>query len=83
LLTALKQRATKEEPVELDHSFQIPQATGRELSHTPALVFTADGKRMVTATAEHEIIVFDATQRKAQGELKRSLCLNQWRVRRE
>jgi len=55
--------------VDLDDSFQIPKAKGKDskghhLSHTPALVLTADGKRMVTATADKEIIVFDAKTRK-------------------
>ena len=54
--------------VDLDQSFQIPktddQGKGHALSHTPALVFTADGKRMVAVTADNEIIVFDAKTRK-------------------
>jgi len=50
--------------VDLDHSFQIPQKDGHRLSHAPAMVFTSDGKRMVMATADKEIVVFDAATRK-------------------
>ncbi len=57
------QPAPKGECVDLDHSFQIPQANGKSISHTPALVFTADGKRTLVATADKELIVFDAATR--------------------
>ena len=49
--------------VDLDHSFQIPKGEDADLSHTPALVFTSDGERMVVATADQELIVFHAGSR--------------------
>jgi len=63
--------ATRKPAVDLDPSFLIPQkvAAGDEhdhsaLSHTPDVVFTADGTRMLTTTSENELIVFDASTRK-------------------
>lgn len=51
-------------PVELGASFLIPQKNGAALSHTPSVVFTADGKRMVTATSDRDIVEFDVASRK-------------------
>ncbi|MBI3855905.1 MAG: WD40 repeat domain-containing protein [Planctomycetes bacterium] len=51
-------------PVELEASFLIPQKEGQSLSHTPSVVFTADGRRMVTATSDREIVEFDVASRK-------------------
>ena len=51
--------------VDLDTSFNIP--LGKEnhgVSHTPAVLYTADGKRMLTATADKRLVVFDAKTRK-------------------
>ncbi len=50
--------------VDLEQSFMIPQKEGGGLSHTPAVVFTADGKRMVTATSEREVVIFEVGTRK-------------------
>jgi hypothetical protein len=50
--------------MDLDASFHIPQEKGKDLSHTPAVVFTRDGQRMITATAEKELVVFEAKTRK-------------------
>jgi WD40 repeat protein len=51
-------------PVELGASFLIPQKNGAALSHTPSVVFTVDGRRMVTATSDREIVEFDVSTRK-------------------
>src|SRR6185503_18844727 len=51
-------------PVELGASFLIPQKNDASLSHTPSVVFTADGRRMVTATSDREIVEFDVATRK-------------------
>ena len=58
----------EEQKVDLDESFHIPHGDGHGLSHTPALVFTQGGGRMVVATADKEVVVFDA---KTRGILKR------------
>ncbi len=39
--------------VDLGGSFVIPQKEGNLPSHTPALVVTADGKRLLAATSDH------------------------------
>ena len=56
--------ASSDAPVELGASFLIPQKNGDALSHTPSVVFTADGRRMVTATSDREIVEFDVATRK-------------------
>lgn len=56
--------------VGLGQSFQIPQGEGNSLSHTPAVVFTADGKRMITATSGDEVVVFEAVSRKLLKRFK-------------
>lgn len=61
----------KKPPVKLDKSFRIPQDkahgpgvhAGGPITHTPGVVFTPDGRRMVTATNKNEIVVFDAKTR--------------------
>ena len=50
--------------VELKASFQIPQAERKGISHTPAVVFTKDGTRLLTATSSNEIAVFEVPSRK-------------------
>ncbi|MBI3462540.1 MAG: hypothetical protein HY000_05690 [Planctomycetes bacterium] len=50
--------------VRLTSSFLIPQAEDKGLSHTPCVVFTADGKRMLTATSGNEVVVFDTATQK-------------------
>jgi len=56
--------------VDLAPSFQIPQAAEGAISHTPAVVFTADGRRLVTATSEGELVVFDARTREILQRLR-------------
>ena len=53
-----------DDAVGLKPSFQVAQTEGKTVSHSPAVVFTADGKRMVSATSEMEVIVFDTITRK-------------------
>jgi hypothetical protein len=53
--------------VELGDSFLIPEA---KLSHTPSVVLTEDGTKMVTATAEGEIVVFAVPSRKILKRVK-------------
>jgi hypothetical protein len=56
--------AAAEQHVDLDASFHIPQKDGAErASHTPAVVFSKDQKRMVTATSDGEVVVFDSKTR--------------------
>jgi hypothetical protein len=78
ILTTLLAFASEPEPqapgkgkVDLDQSFRIPQEKGHGISHTPAVVFTKDGKRMLTATSTGEVVVFDAKTR--QVVVKRKL----------
>jgi len=56
--------STSPSPVDLADSFLIPQKEGAGLSHTPSVVFTSDGRRMVTATSDREIVEFDVATRK-------------------
>jgi hypothetical protein len=56
--------------VELDGSFQLEQEAGREVSHMPAVVFTPDGKRLVTGTSAGEVIVWDAATRAVKKRMK-------------
>ena len=50
--------------VRLEISFEIPQESKQAISHTPAVVFTTDGKRMLTATSSSEIAVFELPSRR-------------------
>lgn len=70
-----------EQPVDLDQSFLLPQQKGGvgasaehgghgSISHTPAVVFTSDGKRMITATSTGEIVTFDAATREVLKRVK-------------
>jgi hypothetical protein len=81
--------------VDLDASFQIPQKEGQPLSHTPSVVFTQDGKRMLTATSDNEIIAFGGKEEvqelarqhaeTLQSQIRRlnaNYCVNQWKVKR-
>jgi hypothetical protein len=52
------------EAVELEASFLLPPRDGASPSHSPSVVFTADGKRMLTATSDNEIAVFDVATRR-------------------
>ncbi len=56
--------------VHLQKSFEVPHKDGKRASHSPSVVFTADGKRMVTATAEGEIVEFDAKTNKILRKIK-------------
>ncbi len=53
--------------VGMDLSFRIPG--GKGISHTPAVVFTKDGKRMVTATSDGKLVVFAAEDRRLLKEI--------------
>ena len=48
----------------MDESFRIPQSEAGAISHTPSVVYTPDGKKMVTATSNGEIIVFETSTQK-------------------
>lgn len=54
--------------VDMERSFRIPHgaagSTGASVSHTPAVVFTKDGKTMLTATSGGEIVAFAAGTQK-------------------
>ncbi len=52
----------------LESSFRIPQGAG--VSHMPSVVFTADGKRMLTATSEHEVAIFEVASKKLLRRVK-------------
>lgn len=56
--------------VDLDASFRIPQSGGQSISHTPSVVFTQDGKRMLTATSDGEIVVFEVGTRRMVKRIK-------------
>jgi hypothetical protein len=49
-----------EHRIDLEKSFEVPHQEENHPSHSPCVVFTADGRRMVTATSEGEIVEFDA-----------------------
>lgn len=51
--------------VALEPSFRLPQEKGKEITHTPAVVFAAGGKRLVTGTSNGQVIVWDAGTREA------------------
>jgi hypothetical protein len=55
--------------VALGDSFLIPET---KISHTPAVVFTRDGTKMLTATAEGVIVVFEVSSRKLLRRIKLS-----------
>ncbi len=57
--------APPEKPPEirLEESFRLPQQPGKEVTHIPAVVFTEDGKRLITGTSNGEVIVWDAAKR--------------------
>ncbi|MHC4861187.1 MAG: WD40 repeat domain-containing protein, partial [Planctomycetota bacterium] len=61
---------TEKENVSLEPSFRIPQEKGKGISHTPSIVFTKDGKRMLTATSDGQIVVFDVETRSVVGRLR-------------
>src|SRR5439155_23941472 len=44
-------------------SFELDQEPGKEVSHMPAVLFTKDGKRLITGTSAGEVIVWDAATR--------------------
>jgi hypothetical protein len=46
--------------VHIKRPFIIPVGAGKLPSHTPSIVFTSDNSRMLAATSEGEIAVFDA-----------------------
>ncbi|MBI4605986.1 MAG: hypothetical protein HY721_28815 [Planctomycetes bacterium] len=50
--------------VDLESSFRIPEEGGRDVSHTPGVVFSSDGTRMVTVTSSGEVVVFETATRK-------------------
>ncbi|MBI3268223.1 MAG: hypothetical protein HYZ53_04320 [Planctomycetes bacterium] len=50
--------------IDLDSSFLIPKRSGDGVSHIPAVLFTRDGRRLVTGTSEGEVIVWDSASRK-------------------
>ncbi|MHC4163291.1 MAG: WD40 repeat domain-containing protein [Planctomycetota bacterium] len=66
------QPAPGEEKIDLDLSFRIPQEKGHGISHTPAVVFTKDGRRMLTATSTGQVVVFDTKTRKVLRKLRLS-----------
>lgn len=59
-----------EHEIHLDKSFEVPHENGKRATHSPCVVFTKDGKRMVTATSEGEIVEFDAPSRKILRRFK-------------
>jgi hypothetical protein len=65
-------QAAKPAEVEMDHSFRIPQEGGEAISHTPAVVFTKDGKRMLTATSDGQLVVFEVGSRKVLRRIRLS-----------
>ncbi len=68
----------EEQTVDLKPSFLVPQGKGGAdaskgngvVSHTPGVVFTSDGKRMITATSADEIVVFETGTRKLLKRIK-------------
>jgi uncharacterized membrane protein YgcG len=56
--------------VDLGTSFRIPQEEAKQISHTPAVVFTRDGERMLTATSDGQVVVFDVASREVRKRIR-------------
>lgn len=56
--------ATAPPKVDLDSSFVIPTDSHGRVSHVPAVLFTRDGKRLVTGTSQGEVLIWDTATRK-------------------
>jgi len=69
---AVAGQAAQSAGVEMDQSFRIPQEKGKAISHTPAVVFTKDGKRMLTATSDGQVVVFAVGSRKVLQRIRLS-----------
>jgi hypothetical protein len=60
----------KSPQVVLEPSFRIPQQEGNQISHVPAVLFTKDGKRVITGTSNGEVIVWETATRRNAARFK-------------
>jgi hypothetical protein len=56
--------------VALEPSYRLPQESGLEVSHMPAVLFTGDGRRLITGTSGGELIVWDTAKREVIERVK-------------